>query len=344
MSENEDSGDFKKLIESMPAQPEIEAYKTEEMIVCDKCKRKNPPNRLECLYCGVDLKISEEQSHLIKPALRKIEGWKNGVNLIYIADGKTWDAEQIREAEKMTRLGAQVLSQIAGAGKSLPIARVESSENLEIAQRRFHEIGIETLIFKDENFDLESNPKRLRTIEFADDKLKLTDFNSNEIEEIDRSDLFLIVIGALFERKIESTENYKRKGDNKVLETSEISADEMLIDIYTKENQISYRIEGNGFDFSFLGSSKAFVVNENMKLTIEKLRAFASAARFDEDYLRVRGSLGQVWEVAEKTDTKGIHRKSFGKFNKEQIVQSDNLEQFTRYSRLQWHLLKKENS
>jgi len=343
MSENRDSGDLKKIIESMPAQPEIESYKTEEMIVCEKCKRNNPPNRLECLYCGVDLEISEEQSRLIKPTLRKIEGWKNGVNLVYIADGKEWNEEQISEVAMMTRLGAQVINQIAEAGKSLPLARVESAAELEIAQQRFSEIGIETVAFEDEAFDLESISKRLRTIEFVDEKLRLTDFNSNEIKEINRDDLFLIVIGALFERKIESTENYKRKGDNKVLETSEISADEMLVDIYTRENQISYRIEGNGFDFSFLGSSKAFVVSENMKHTIEKLRAFAPEVFFDEDYLGVRGNLGQVWEVEEKTDTKGIHRKGFGKFNKEQILQSDNLEQFTRYSRLQWHLLKKEN-
>lgn len=339
MSDNSESGDIEKLIESLPDQLDIEAYKSEEMIACASCSRKNPPNRLECLYCGVDLEISEEQGHLIKPALRKIENWKNGVSLIYLGDGDIWNERQLAEASKMTRLNPQVLTQIVESGKSLPLARVESKTELKIARQRFQELGINTFLFEDATFDLESVSKRLRTIEFADDKLKLTLFNNNKMVEIDRSDLLLVVIGALFERRIESTENYKRKGDNKVVETTELSADEMLIDLYTKRDQVSHQIEANGFDFSFLGDQKAFVVNENMALLIEKLKEFAPAAVFDQDYLRVRGSLSQVWDPEEKTDSKGVQRKGFGKINKEQIVQSDNLEQFTKYSRLQWHLL-----
>ena len=51
---------------------------------------------------------------------------------------------------------------------------------------------------------------------------------------------------------------------------------------------------------------KALIVNENMKLLLEKLKLVAPDIVFDDDYLRVRGFLGQVWEVEEKADSKGI--------------------------------------
>ncbi|NNF00094.1 MAG: hypothetical protein HKN25_13820 [Pyrinomonadaceae bacterium] len=339
MSDQENRAEIEKLLESLPDQPGIEAYKSDEMITCVSCDRANPPNRLECLYCGVDLEISEEQGQLIKPTLRKTENWKEGISLIFRGGKGKWSETQLAEASKMTRLNAQVLMQIVETGKPLPLARVESKTELEIAKQRFGELGIETFLFDDENFDLESVSNRLRTIEFIDDTLRLTYFNHRETVEIDKKELFLVVIGARFERKIESTENYKRKGDNKLVETTELSADQMLIDFYTKRSQVSYQIEANGFDFSFLGDQKALVVNENMSLLIRKLKEFAPEAIFDEDYLSVRSSLSQVWDPEEKTDSKGIQRKGFGKFNREQIMESDNLAQFTKYSRLQWHLL-----
>lgn len=344
MSEGKDQGEIEKLIEGLPTQPEIEAFEKDEMIACAECTRDNPPNRIECLYCGVDLEISDVQSKKIKPALRKIEGWKNGVNLIFFSEGDEWNETQLSEASKMTRLNTQDLAEIVKTGKSLPLARVESNTELEIAKRRFQELGIKTMLFEDEAFDLDSVSKRLRTIEFARDKIRLTQFNLTDVVEIDRGNLFLVVIGARFEKKIESTEKYKRKGENKVLETTELSADEMLIDIYTEESQIPYRIEANGFDFSFLGEEKAFVVNQNIRRLVLQLRSFAPETIFDEDYLRVRAGLSRVWDIEQKTDLKGIQRKSFGKFNKERILQSDNLEQYTKYSRLQWHLLQTDNS
>src|SRR5437016_3546922 len=66
-----------------PVQSEFIAFKSGEMVICGACTRANPPNRHACLYCGKDLDVTAEFAELIKPALRKLESWEKGFNVIY---------------------------------------------------------------------------------------------------------------------------------------------------------------------------------------------------------------------------------------------------------------------
>jgi hypothetical protein len=61
--------------------------------------------------------------------------------------------------------------------------------------------------------------------------------------------------------------------------------------------------------------------------------------KFDNSYAKVRHILGQVWETEETKNSKGIKASSFGNFNVENITTINNLQQFTKYSRLQLQLL-----
>jgi hypothetical protein len=112
-----------------------------------------------------------------------------------------------------------------------------------------------------------------------------------------------------------------------------------LIDVYSAQDSVGYRVEAKGFDFSGLQNEKRLLAGENMKSLAEKLRAAAPQARFDEDYRRVRYEIGKIWEAEQKKDSKGLHKRGFGKVNFETIVTVDNLSQFTKYSRLQRQLL-----
>ena len=71
-----------ELLQDLPVQTESIAFKPEEMISCAKCERTNPPNRLNCLYCGGELEIPEAQSKFLKPNLRKLENWEKGFNVV----------------------------------------------------------------------------------------------------------------------------------------------------------------------------------------------------------------------------------------------------------------------
>lgn len=334
--ENKNSED--RLID-LPIQTENIAFKSEEMIRCAQCERTSPPNRRECFYCGAALEISEEQSQFLKPNLRKLEAWEKGYNLIFLPGAQTSEETKTAEIARLLKIEKENLKKIVEARKPLPLARVESKQEAEIAQKRLSELGAETLILSDEILAVEKPTRRLRGIEFFEGKLILILFNQDEIVEIPNDDLALIVAGATFERRIEATEKYNKKGENKILDATETASDESLIDVYSRSDATGYRILSKGFDFSGLEANKGILATGNMKKLTENLRQFAPNAKLINDYLQVREFLADVWAVEQKNDSQGLKRESFGKFNLGNVTTVSNLLQFTKYSRLQWHLL-----
>ena len=63
-------------------QSENIAFDIDAMIECSSCGRMNPPNRLKCIYCAGKLMLAVDNAANIKPALRKLELWESGFNLV----------------------------------------------------------------------------------------------------------------------------------------------------------------------------------------------------------------------------------------------------------------------
>ncbi len=326
-------------LKNLPTLAENPAFKSEEMIHCRRCERTNPPTRLDCLYCGTKLELSEARIESIKLNLRKPENWEKGFNVILLPDSQISENLKLPEIAKILECGKEFLQNLVETEKPLPLVRVESEREAEIVQNRLLKIGVETLIVGDEYLAIEKPARRLRGIEFFSDKLTLILFNQNEVVEISNKDLILIVTGAIFERKIESTEKRVKKGESKILQSTETASDEFLIDIYSREDAIGYRIFAKGFDFSCLAAEKGILATENLKKLVQKLRRTAPDAKFASEYLQARESLGNVWKVEEKTDSQGLKREGFGKFNTGNLTTINNSAQFTKYSRLQRYLL-----
>ena len=322
------------MLQDLPPPPETAAFKAEEMIACGKCARRNPPNRLKCLYCGAELEPDENRSRFVKPVLRKLEAWEKGFNIIYLPEDGFLSEPQQNEIAKMARLEKSVLQKISEARIPLPIARAESAKEAAIVSERLAEAGVKTLILSDEKLNAEKPPKRLRGIEFGDGALRLRLFNTDETIGISKEDLILIVTGAIFERRIEATEQYNRKGDNKLLNSSETTSDESLIDVYSRADETGFRIERNGFDFSCLGAEKTLLAARNIQTLSGKLKEFAPGARFVENYVQIRAALGGVWEIGERKDSRGLVKEKLGKYNLGNVTTANNMEQFTKYSRM----------
>jgi len=338
MQKPEENINQEDRLKDLPVQTENIAFKPEEMILCEKCSRNNPPNRLKCFYCAAELKLSDEQAELVKPVLRKLELWEKGFNLIIQPDSTNFNELNATEISKNIGFESEIVQKIVDSKKKVPIARVETQNEAEIVKKILHRYGLETKIVSDESLALEKVPKRLRGIEFLDDKLILILFNQDEIVEISREDLALIVTGAVFEKKTESIEK-RKKGESKILDATETASDEMLIDIYSKQDSTGFRILSKCFDFSCLETEKTMLATENMKRLAVKLQEFSQNARTIKDYLSVREILGNVWELESRKDSLGLKRHSFGKFDFSNVSSSNNLQQFTKYSRLQWQIL-----
>ena len=106
-------------LKDLPVQAENPAFKPEEMILCAKCRRTNPPTRLACFYCGAPLEISEAQSKNLKPNLRKLEIWEKGFNLILTPDAQTFNNEKSAEIAKLLNISVRTVE------RHLDIARAD---------------------------------------------------------------------------------------------------------------------------------------------------------------------------------------------------------------------------
>lgn len=338
MPTSEENKNRENWLKDLPIQAENIAFKAEEMILCEKCRRTNPPNRLKCFYCATDLKLSNERAELVKPVLRKLEMWEKGFNLIIQPDSTNFGEINAAEIAKNTGFESEIVQKIVEAKKKVPLARVESEKEAEIVRKILQKNGLETKIVSDESLGLDKFHRRLRGMEFSVDKLILILFNQDEIIEIPREDLVLIVTGAIFERKTEAVEK-RKKGESKILDATETASDEMLIDIYSRNDAVGFRILSKGFDFSCLETEKTMLATENMKRLAAKLQEFSPNAKIVSDYLSVREILGNIWEVETRKDSLGLKRHSFGKFDLANVSSSNNLQQFTRFSRLQWQIL-----
>lgn len=324
----------------LPLQAENIAFAADEMIACGKCKRANPPNRLKCLYCGAQLEFSDAQTGFIKPVLRKLEAWEKGFNLIFLPDESSKiDAEKLKEISRMTRIESEILQKLFESKTPLPIARAESEKEAGIVRRRLEENGIKTVFLSDEKIAAETPPVRLRGLEFSDDKIYLINFNTDDVFEKSGDELELIVTGAIFQKRVEATERRNKKGENSLLGATETATDEKLFDIYFRGDDTGFRIEQKGFDFSSLEDEKGILAAENIPKLAQKLKSFATDAKLIEDYLPNRAAVGQVWEIAERKDSKGLVRENFGKFNLGNVTTVSNLEQFTKYSRMLKNIL-----
>ena len=317
-------------------QSENIAFDPEAMVACSGCSRLNPPNRLKCIYCAKELAIEVADAASIKPTLRKLELWERGFNLVV---GAKLAKPDIKGVGAFLSLDREDVAAVLDNETPLPIARVESENEALIVQERLSQFGVACSIVSDADLAADKPPVRLSRIDFLEGHLALTDFNTSKVVEIDAGEFVLLVPGVLSASKVDSLEKKRRGRETKVIDETATASDETLLDIYTRADPTGYRVHLAGFDFSCLGVDKGLLAGENLRLLIVRLKEHLPNAQLVGDYASVRQALGQVWEVESRKDSRGLQRSGFGKVEFGAVASTNNLNQFTKYSRLQWHLL-----
>jgi hypothetical protein len=317
-------------------QSENIAFDPSAMVKCGGCGRMNPPNRLKCIYCAKVLALSQPSSTAIKLTLRKLELWEKGFNLVV---REQMARPQVLEAAKFLSIESDNVEAVLEAGVPLPIARVESEAEAKLVQDGLAACGIGCSIVGDDELDAERLPVRLSGLEFVGDRCVPTDFNTGERAAVPLVELSLIVPGIVTIERVDSLEKKRRGGKTKLIDETATASDEMLLDLYTRHSRIGYRINLTGFDFSCLGDDKGLLAGENMRLLIVHLIRLLPNARLINDYTTIRHTLDRVWEIGSRKDSQGLQRSGFGKVEFGSTASRSNLYQFTKFSRLQWHLL-----
>lgn len=331
--------------EAEELRPEPRGFSPEQMVRCEECLRANPPTRAVCLYCAVPLPLTEASAHLRQPLHRKLENWQQGVNLILLPDGLQNISEaSIKEMAELLRLQTDELLRILEAEAALPVARTATLDDASLIESRLRALGASVLVVSDQELGLEdSAPQRLRALELKEDALVALPVGSNEGRSIPWTEIFVLVAGRLFERRVEVEERRGRGSENEIVEARELSADEAVLDIYAKGLDGNFRIVSNNFDFSCLGPEKKLIAAENFLRLNDTLRERAVLAFYDELYAGLRHALGAVWPLEEHTGSGGLRRARPGRLNTETVTRTSNEKQFTRYSRLSHYLRTKRS-
>lgn len=312
-------------------QTEDIAYKPGEMVKCGNCGRQNPPNRLRCLYCASSIEVMDHTG--VKLTFRKLEAWEKGWNVVVKGTEATSD---LRKAAGILSIDGSDLRRIVTSGVGLPAVRVESESEANVIQSSLQGLGVPADIVSDKDLEGERPPVRLSGLEI-NAGIGAIDFNTREITKLN-DDVALIVTGTIETSKTDVLEK-RRRGKLKLLEEVATTGDESLTDIYLRHDATGYRIQMSGFDFSCLGNEKAMLASENTRRLIEFLKAHFPRARVVDTYDEIRDLLTTTWPPQVQKDHKGLVFAGLGKreFGKSETM--NNLDQFTKFSRLQWHLL-----
>ncbi len=305
-------------------------FSPSEMTTCEKCGRQNPPNRFGCLYCSAPISVSGTVPGR-KLVLRSVERWENGTNLITSAAVPV--GASLAEAAAALGADLEFVREVVDAGVPLPIARIEPAAAQKLAEV-LAASGVECIAVEDQALLPSEPPVRLRKLEFTDGELKLIEFNTDRSVTVAAKDATHLISGTLFTAKAETTS--KRTRNERMIMDEAITSDDVpVIDLYTVRNRRGYRVLGHGFDFSGIGEPREILAARNMEKLIQRIKETVPGIRHIDSYTRVRGLLDPIWPTDERTDPTGVRRSGLGRIDLSTVRTTSNLEQFTRFSRLQ---------
>jgi hypothetical protein len=319
-----------------PIEPsEPQGFAPDQMIRCEECLRANPPTRVACLYCSAALPMTESSARLRKPVLRPPEKHQSAYNSILLATDSELPAETLTEAADLLKLSAEVLKRLVHVKTPLPVACTASREEAELVFNRLKDLGLETVTLSDDELGAsDMSVKRIKSMSFEDRVFTLQQAGTKEQVEVRWDDVVLVVTGRLFVRRVEIQERKTRRAENEIVQSSEFSIDNAVLDFYTTAHSETWRVHADGFDFSCLGSEKTLLVNENIVRLLDLIVANSPNVRVDASYKELRHTLNLVWGSQPETQSSGWRRDRPGKLSVGLATTNSNESQFTRYSRM----------
>jgi hypothetical protein len=317
-------------------QTEKIAFDRGQLVDCASCSRRNPPSRLSCLYCGAPLDVERLDVATIDQRLRRPDPWELGFSVVSTA-GASGEPADLSAVANLVSLEIDDLRAILSAPVALPICRLESEPQASAVQKLLADSGVESTVVSDTLLAANKPPVRLAGIEFRDSDIAVTTFNTREQLVIPLTDVVLLLKGTIAVSNVDQME--KRKGGKGYFRGDAWTVfDDPILDIYSKADATGYRIVSVGFDFSCLRSEKALTSAENFEALIKRLSAICHRSKTITDFASMRELLGRVWEVEIRRESKGLQVTGFGKRDVVSVLSTSNLEQFTKFSRLQRYL------
>jgi hypothetical protein len=328
--------------ETLPSSPtdpgsgEAPGFAPESLVNCTKCSRGNSPLRTTCIYCGQQLPVSDRQVDLGEVTLRPPADWETGFNVIVTPSAPT--QQQISSAGSLLRVTVEEIQPLLDPGLPVPVARTATQTEADLVAKRLNELGLGSRVVSDDDLNIEpAPPKPIRGMDFGDRGVSMMTSGSTAPIVLDWDQVELFVLGRFRERRTEMNERKGKRQEMELIDVRELSTDEPVLDLYTRGGW-NGRMTANGFNFGCLGERKTFATGQNFALLVEELRRRAAGAVFDDTYRTARRALEFAWPMNQRNESLGWTRHGLGKVSTDAALVTDNVEQFTRYSRLRYLL------
>ncbi|MFN2491587.1 MAG: hypothetical protein ABR501_01720 [Pyrinomonadaceae bacterium] len=324
--------------------PAPRSFAPTEMVRCESCLRANPPTRVNCLYCAASLPATESTIDFQKPALRPLEKWERGYNNIFLPPSANLSEAALAEAADALKLAVADLSRILAADAPLPLARAATIDEASLVRRRLSKLEINTVIVADSDLGLgELAPFKVRAIETDDAAITAHQTPETPPKVILWPAVVLLVVGRLIVKRVELKEQKGGRAENRISDASEFFSDELVLELYTNQQPLPYRIQANSFDFSCLGERKGLLAHQNMSTLVDLFRTRAINAEFDDSYSSLRQALDAVWPCEQQNESRGWRREGPGRLSLGTVNEISNESQFSRYSRLRFYLKRRSD-
>ena len=129
MSKEDDELPF--IGEDAGAQPAPRGFAPGEMVGCESCLRANAPTRMNCLYCGAAMSVTDAENDLRRPSLRALEAWEQGFNVVLLPQTITQMSTQMSAdalAEAISRRTGYEPVRLAKSGGATELEGSAASE------------------------------------------------------------------------------------------------------------------------------------------------------------------------------------------------------------------------
>jgi len=321
-----------------------QSFAPAEMVTCDACLRANPPTRAKCLYCGASLSVTSSKALDAEASVKSTDfsralsaenptevGSLNSCYLVLAPNQTDLSESSLAEISALLHLQITDVRRAVGLHSPIPLARA-TPKQVTILADKFRALGLGVNTFKEDTLNLDVPARKIRALEFSDEGLA-AEFMSGTAVSVNWADLVLMVTGRLVTNRVE-VEERRRRGGSQPLGSRELFSDEPVVDLYTKSDEVGYRISASSFDFSCLGPEKAMTAFENFARLIDVLRSRAPNVEQDDVYRRVRAVLANVWPLEPQTRKGEWRRSGAGKMDLSTVTSTNNEIQFNSYSRL----------
>ena len=309
----------------------------DEMLICGFCGRSVPPNRTTCMYCGKPLESASIDKGSAKINVRSPEAWEDGFSLVYSGKDKP-SAETIAVAAAMMQVDHEKISRVLDSGIVVPLIYLKFLPDAELLASRLSEIGFGCAIVGDDLLQARTPPTRVRSVIFEENAVLLENFNNGEYSRIDADVRVLLVTGVLLKTSNEVAGKLKKGNLKRPTETLS-ATDELVLDLYPPNDVYGYRLRTSGFDFSCLKEKMQPLAGANIKALIDELRSRMFNQVFIDSFNLALPQLRSIWPVRETKRSGSVSRGTLGGVHKESVFETDNTEQFTKFSRLQRHFI-----